>query len=75
MNRGGSARSKKMKSLYCRIGDPVTKFSSSQSASSSRRSGLVQNELAERAVVAEVTLHQVEAGRQRSSLLPPLGSK
>ena len=38
MNRGGSARSKKMKSLYCRTGDSVTKSSSDQSASSSRRS-------------------------------------
>ena len=37
MNRGGSARSKKMKSLYWRIGASVAKFSSRQSESSSRR--------------------------------------
>ncbi len=61
-----------MKSRYCRIGTPVTKSSSRQTQFELAAAGLVEHQLAERGVVAEITLHQVEPGRERPSLRTPL---
>ncbi len=65
MNRGGSARSKKMKSLYCRIGDEADEIELVPERVELAAAGLVEHQLAERRVVAEVALHQVEAGREQ----------
>ena len=73
MNRGGSARSKKMKSLYCRIGARVTKFELLPERVELAPARLVEDQFAERLVVAEVALHQVEAGRQQPPAPAALG--
>ena len=68
MNRGGSARSKKMKSLYWRIGDQGHEIELLPERIELAPARLVEDQRAERRVIAEVALHQVEAGGQEPAL-------
>ena len=71
-----SARSNQRKLAYCRIGAPVMKSNSSPEAVELAPPGLVEHQLGERAVVAEVARHAVEPGAQQPpgvALAPPSG--